>query len=366
MSGKLLVTGSGGLVGSEAALYYLQKGWQVYGLENNMRSYFFGENGDVSGNISQLTSWEKYHHLDMDVRDREGTSQIFLRNGPFDLVIHAAAQPSHDWSKKEPFIDFDINAVGTLNLLENFRLHSPAGVFIFTSTNKVYGDRPNLARLVESELRYDFDWQQEIAGVSVNGVSELMSIDQSTHSLFGASKVAADVLAQEYGQYFDLNVGIFRGGCLTGSRHSAVELHGFLAYLVTCGIEKKHYTIFGYKGKQVRDQIHSSDVIAAFDEFYKNPRKGKTYNIGGGKENSTSILEVIKMLKLDFGIRVKYSLINKNRVGDHVCYYTDLSRFKNDYPDWKIKMSLKQIVKDIIEKKIKYKSLPPKVGEENN
>lgn len=348
---KALITGAGGLIGSEAATFFLRKKWQVIGIDNNQRKYFFGENGDTSQNIAQLYADEKFTHVNIDIRQRKEMANIFKKYGPFDLIVHTAAQPSHDWAKKEPFTDFDINAVGTLNMLEAYRLYSPKAVFIFTSTNKVYGDRPNEAKLVEGKKRYSIAGKQKLTGVSSRGVNEAMSIDHSTHSLFGASKVAADILCQEYGRYFHLNVGVFRGGCLTGPQHSAVPLHGFLAYIVDCAIHEKPYIIMGYKGKQVRDQIHSKDVVAVFWEFYKNPKQGEVYNLGGGRENSASILEIIDILNNDFNLRLEYTYDKINRVGDHICYYTDLSKLKHDFPNWKIQWSLKRIIQEIIQRK---------------
>ena len=347
---KILITGCGGLIGFESSRSFLEKGATVIGIDNNMRKYFFGEGGDTRGNTAYLTKLSKnFEHMDVDIREREKILRLFKEKGPFDLIIHTAAQPSHDWAAKEPFTDFDINAVGTLNLLEAFRLYSQNGVFIFTSTNKVYGDMPNMAELTETAARFDYRKKQKLAGVSQKGISEEMSIDNSTHSLMGASKTAADVLCQEYGKYFGLNVGVFRGGCLTGPQHSAVKLHGFLAYIVNCAKKKLPYTIFGYKGKQVRDQIHSRDVVSAFYEFYKKPKKGAVYNLGGGKENSASILEIIEILEKEFGLKLDYRYSDKNRVGDHICYYTDMSKFKRDYPDWKITMNIREIIKEMVE-----------------
>lgn len=348
---KILITGVGGLIGSETADFFLRKKASVFGIDNNQRKYFFGVAGDTSGNIKHLKKEGSFTHLNLDIRERKDIEKVFKKHGPFELIVHTAAQPSHDWAKKEPFTDFDINAVGTLNLLESFRLFSPKGVFIFTSTNKVYGDRPNQAKLKEGKTRYSIVKKQRIEGVTSLGISEQMSIDQSTHSLFGASKASADILCQEYGRYFDLKVGVFRGGCLTGPQHSAVPLHGFLAYIVDCAVRNKEYTILGYKGKQVRDQIHSKDVVAAFWEFYKKPRKGAVYNIGGGRKNSASILEIVAILKKEFDLDLKYSYEKTNRVGDHICYYTDLSKLKKDYPNWKIQWPLNKIIAEIIEKK---------------
>ena len=346
---KVLVTGSGGLIGSEACRFFLDKGFRVYGIDNNLRKYFFGDKGDTTANIRSLEDREGFENFYFDLRDREELLR-FLREHKFDLIIHTAAQPSHDWAAKEPFTDFDVNAVATLNLLEGFRLYSSEGVFIFTSTNKVYGDNPNNVNLVENDKRYDYASDQSVLGVGSEGISEEMSIDDCMHSLFGASKVAADVLAQEYGRYFGLNVGVFRGGCLTGPQHSAVELHGFLTYIIDCAISGKPYTIFGYKGKQVRDQIHSYDVVNAFYHFFLNPRKPGVYNIGGGKENAASVLEIIDILKSEYGLELNYSYDDRNRQGDHICYYTDMGKFKKDYPEWKITKGLGEIIGEIVER----------------
>jgi len=346
---KVLVTGAGGLIGSEASRFYLEKEARVIGIDNNMRRYFFGEGGDTSGNISFLEGLGKgFKNIPIDIRDRQAVLDVYEKEGPFDLVVHTAAQPSHDWAKKEPFTDFDINAVGTINLLEGFRLYSGEGVFVFTSTNKVYGDAPNRVNLDEGEKRYEYSAEQVMPGVSTEGISENMTIDESTHSLFGASKTAADVTAQEYGRYFGLKVGVFRGGCLTGPQHSAVELHGYLTYIIDCALSGRPYTVFGYKGKQVRDQIHSRDVVSAMDEFYKAPSQGAVYNLGGCRENALSILETIDILKEDFGLELKYTYDEKNRVGDHICYYSDMTKFKRDYPGWRIKMRVHDIIDEIV------------------
>lgn len=346
---KALVTGSGGLIGYETSKFFLEKGFDVLGIDNNMRKYFFGEKGDTSHNIAAIEKLsDRFQNYAIDIRDRQGILNFFKDNGPFELVIHTAAQPSHDWACREPFTDFDVNAVGTLNLLEAFRLFSPEGVFIFTSTNKVYGDAPNHVELIELDKRYDYAPVQKMPGVSQTGISEEMTLDNNTHSLFGASKVAADIMAQEYGRYFNLNVGVFRGGCLTGPQHSAVELHGFLTYIAMCAKNKTPYTIFGYKGKQVRDQIHSKDVVNAFYEFYLKPKQGIAYNLGGCKENGASILEIIDILDRDFGLKLEYSYTDKNRIGDHICYYSDMSKFKADYPNWKLQWSLQRIIEDIV------------------
>ncbi len=351
MEKKVLITGSGGLIGSESCRFFLEKGFDVIGIDNNMRKYFFGEKGDTSHNIQfLLRSYDKFRNFNIDLRNRQEVLNFFKDN-PFDLIIHTAAQPSHDWAAKEPFTDFDVNAVATLNLLEAFRLYSPEGVFVFTSTNKVYGDNPNNVNLREDETRYEYDENQSMLGISEKGVNEEMSLDHCKHSLFGASKVAADVLCQEYGRYFDLNVGVFRGGCLTGPQHSAVELHGFLTYIVDCAVNKKPYTVFGYKGKQVRDQIHSFDVVSVFYEFFKNPKKGIAYNLGGCKENSLSIQEVIKLLAEEHDAKLDHTYKEANRIGDHICYYSDMSRFRRDFPDWRMTRSVSNIIGEIVEGK---------------
>lgn len=346
---RILITGAGGLIGWESSKFFLDKKAEVIGIDNNMRKRFFGKEGDVSRNLSWLkTNYDNFKNLAIDVRDRKRILRLFQNYQHFDLVIHAAAQPSHDWAAREPFTDFDINAAGTLNLLEGFRRYSHKGVFIFVSTNKVYGDMPNKVNLIELKNRYEYSKKQTIQGISMRGISEAMTIDNSTHSLFGASKVAADVLTQEYGRYFHLKTGIFRGGCLTGPQHSAVELHGFLTYIVHCALNKRHYRIFGYKGKQVRDQIHSRDVVRAFYEFYKKPKEGAVYNIGGGKYNSASTLEIIDILKKDFGLKLKYAYKQSNRIGDHICYYSDMAKFKRDYPRWGVKIKIHEIIEEIL------------------
>ena len=263
-------------------------------------------------------------------------------------MVHTAAQPSHDWACKEPFTDFDVNVVGTHNMLEAFRLTSPKGVFIFTSTNKVYGDNPNKINLVELDKRYEYDEKQTMRGVSLDGISEEMSLDHCTHSLFGADKVAADILAQEYGRYFGLNVGVFRGGCLTGPQHSAVELHGYLAYIVKCAKHNTPYTIFGYKAKQVRDQIHSYDVANVFWHFYNNPKQGVAYNLGGTKRNSISILETIDLLDNKFGLKLQHLYKDTNRIGDHICYYSDMGKFKKDYPAWDFTRGVEDMIAEML------------------
>jgi CDP-paratose 2-epimerase len=340
---KILVTGSSGLIGSEAVRYFGKQGHQIIGMDNNLRKFFFGDGGDTSWNLDLLRK-EGYDftHIEVDIRDREKVLKAFETHRP-DAIIHCAAQPSHDLAAKIPFEDFDTNAVGTLNLLEANRRFTFASPFIYMSTNKVYGDSPNELNLVELEKRYDYADASDY-----NGISEACRIDQTKHSLFGASKAAADIITQEYGLYFNMPTVCFRGGCLTGPGHSGVELHGFLSYLVKCAVTGKPYTIFGYKGKQVRDQIHSEDVIKAFEEFIKNPKPGAVYNLGGGRGNSASVLECIDLIYQYSGHKLAYSYDDTNRIGDHICYISDLSKMKKDYPNWDIRHSLESIIKDMI------------------
>ncbi len=340
---RVLVTGAGGLIGSEAASHWIKKGCQVFGIDNNTRQDLFGPGGNVLPVVASLKKNENYQHINESITNREIMMGV-LRGVAPDVVIHAAAQPSHDKAADIPFQDFNINAVGTLNMLEATRQHCKDAVFIHVSTNKVYGDAPNHLPLVEHEKRYDFADDQY-----TQGISESFSIDQSLHSLFGASKASADLVAQEYGRYFDMNVGVFRGGCLTGPQHAGVELHGFLSYIVKCAVEGKKYRIFGYKGKQVRDQIHCRDVISCFERFISSPKKGAVYNLGGGKPNSASIIETIEKIESLTGHRLDHEYVDKNRVGDHICYYTDMSKFKRDYPGWDISTSLDDIILEIFD-----------------
>ena len=359
MKRKGLVIGAGGLIGSEAARFLLDEGHEVSGVDNNMRSYFFGTKGDTSGVIKEIGKkyLSSFIHHNVDIRNNEAVNNVFKEHGPFDIIIHTAAQPSHDWAVKEPQTDFGVNAVGTINLLEALRQHSPEATFIFTSTNKVYGDAPNDIPMREEDTRWEYDLEAKFErpelkiGVSEKGINEKMTIDQSTHSIFGASKVAADVMVQEYGKYFKLNTGVFRGGCLTGPQHAGVELHGFLSYIIDCAVKGNPYTIFGYKGKQVRDQIHSKDVMNAFWNFHQNPRQGEAYNLGGGKQNSASVLEIIDMLKENQGLILNHSYNPENRIGDHVCYYSDMGKFSSHYSGWKLTKDLPGIVNDIVKEK---------------
>lgn len=338
---KVLVTGSCGLIGSEAVRYYDRRAEMVIGIDSNMRAEFFGPDGDTTWVLKKLQAeCPKYRHVSADIRDREGMANIIGEMKP-DLIIHCAAQPSHDLAAKIPFKDFEVNAVGTLNLLEATRLAVPESVFIFMSTNKVYGDAPNRIKLKELPARWDYDDAQY-----VNGIPESFSIDQSKHSLFGVSKVAADIMVQEYGRYFNMKTVAFRGGCLTGKCHSGAELHGFLSYFFKAAQNGKKYTIYGYKGKQVRDQIHSSDVINAIDEFYKNPKCGAVYNLGGGKGNSVSILECIDKVEQLLNKKIEYDYTDVNRIGDHICYFSDLKKFRTDYPNWSLKYSIDDIFEE--------------------
>lgn len=341
---RILVTGSSGLIGSEAVTHFDRQGHRVVGVDNNMREIFFGPMGDTTWNRDRLiASTRTFKHLDLDIRDRMEVMRLF-EDSEFDMIIHCAAQPSHDKAAHIPLLDFEVNAMGTMNLLEATRLHCPDAVFIHMSTNKVYGDAPNELPLVELETRYDYAQLKDF-----QGVAESCRIDQSLHSLFGASKVAADVMAQEYGRYFGLKVGVFRGGCLTGPSHAGVELHGFLSYLIKVAVSHGHYTVFGYKGKQVRDQIHSADVIRAFVAFAADPRPGEVYNLGGGRQNSTSVLESIALIERKLGHQVQWSYEERNRRGDHICYISDMSKFMSHYPQWRITRSLEDIVDELIE-----------------
>jgi CDP-paratose 2-epimerase len=337
-----LVTGSSGLIGSETVEYLDRRGWTVHGVDNNMRRDFFGEHGDTTWNLQRLrAATRRFNHHDLDVRDRAGMAGLFREHRP-GLVVHAAAQPSHDLAASRPFDDFEVNALGTLNLLEAAREHCPESPFVFLSTNKVYGDAPNELPLVELETRYDY------ADASLReGIDESCRVDATTHSLFGASKLAADVLVQEYGRYFGLPTVCFRGGCLTGPNHSGAELHGFLAYLARAVREGLRYRIFGYKGKQVRDNIHSSDVCAAIAAFAERPSAGAVYNLGGGRANSVSMLEAIGRFEELLDRRLDSEYVEEPRRGDHICYITDLRRFRSDYPEWELEVSLEDILTEL-------------------
>lgn len=344
MTTHVLVTGSCGLIGSEVSAYFARLGFSLTGIDNNLRATFFGPDGDTRWSLERLErSCPKYRHTNLDIRDREGVLALVQDLRP-SLIIHTAAQPSHDRAAAIPFLDFEVNAVGTLNLLEAARQFCPESPFIHMSTNKVYGDLPNSIPLCETETRWDYaDPAYE------NGIPETFSIDQSKHSLFGASKVAADVVVQEYGRYFNMPTCCLRGGCLTGPNHSGVELHGFLSYLIKCNIEGREYKVFGYKGKQVRDNIHSEDVARFMHEFYQRPRSGEVYNIGGGKQNACSILEAFRIVEDITGEPQRWSYIDQNRAGDHICYYSDLRKMQTHYPRWNIAKSLPQIFEEITE-----------------
>ena len=341
---RVLVTGSSGLIGSEAVAYFGRLGGEVVGVDNNMRAIFFGQDGDTTWNRRRLErEVRNFSHRDLDIRDREGVLKL-LRDEPFDLLLHCAAQPSHDLAARMPFEDFDVNAVGTMNLLEGLRRHRPEAAFVLMSTNKVYGDAPNRRRLVEHESRYDY-----ADPLDFDGVAEDCPVDQCLHSPFGASKLAADVMAQEYGRYYGLKVGVFRGGCLTGPRHGAVELHGFLSYLVKAAVTGKHYRIYGYKGKQVRDNIHCRDVLRAVHRFAEAPRPGEVYNIGGGRGNSCSLIEAARLVEEMGGGRLETDYVDEPRVGDHVCYISDMKKLRSDFPGWDITISLRETVAQLIE-----------------
>ncbi|KAM3094360.1 NAD-dependent epimerase/dehydratase family protein [Phormidesmis sp. 146-35] len=340
---KVLVTGSNGLIGSEAVEYYDRQGHQVIGVDNNMRAEFFGAQGDTTWNLQRLQSKTRsFQPYSIDIRDRDRLFDLFQSHS-FDLIIHCAAQPSHDKACQIPLLDFEVNALGTVNLLEATRQFCPEAVFIHISTNKVYGDSPNEVPRVELEKRYDYANPDDY-----HGIAETQRIDRCLHSLFGASKAAADVVAQEYGRYFGMKVGIFRGGCLTGPSHSGVELHGFLSYLVKVAITGGTYKVFGYKGKQVRDNIHSYDVIQAFEAFRNNPKPGEVYNLGGGRDNSVSILESFDLIEQLTGKRVNWVYVDQNRIGDHICYMSDLRKLKSHFPEWSITRSLTDIFQEII------------------
>jgi CDP-paratose 2-epimerase len=340
---SLLITGSSGLIGSELVSYYAQAGWQIIGIDNNMRREFFGEQGDTSWNTLRLMEqYPNFKALSLDIRNREGIIDFFKTHRP-EAVIHCAAQPSHDLAARIPFVDFEVNALGTLNLLEASRQTNPEVPFVYLSTNKVYGDAPNELALTEHETRYDFTNSDDY-----NGIRENFRIDQSKHSLFGASKLAADVMVQEYGRYFNMPTCCLRGGCLTGPNHSGVELHGFLSYLIRCNLEGKKYTIFGYKGKQVRDNIHSFDVATFTHHFLQAPRVAEVYNLGGGRENSISILEAFKLAEELSGKAQLYEYSDQARLGDHICYISDLSKIRSHYPKWQLTKDLRTTFTEIM------------------
>lgn len=341
--GTILITGSAGLIGSESTRFFCKKGFEVIGIDNDMRAYFFGKEASTQWNRKKLeTQFPNYRHLAVDIRNENAINSIF-QSYKFDLIIHTAAQPSHDWAAKEPLTDFTINALGTLILLEATRKYCPEAVFIFTSTNKVYGDTPNTLPLVELKTRWELPKNHKY----FNGIDESMSIDTSLHSLFGASKVASDILVQEYGRYFGIKTGVFRGGCLTGPAHSAAQLHGFLAYLVRAIADGKPYTIFGYKGKQVRDNIHSYDVANAFYHFFKNPRPGEVYNLGGSRYSNTSILEAIPKIEKLLDKKANFQYSEQNRTGDHIWYISDVTKLRKHLSGWDYTYNCDQILEEL-------------------
>jgi CDP-paratose 2-epimerase len=337
-----LVTGSCGLIGSEVSLHFSELGFRIVGVDNNQRAEFFGPAGDTAWMLGRLRDTiPGYRHHSVDIRDRDGILRLTAETKP-DVIIHTAAQPSHDLAASIPFVDFEVNAIGTLNLLESARRSCPESPFLYMSTNKVYGDRPNTIPLRELDLRWDYE-----APAFAEGIPETFPIDQSKHSLFGASKVAADVMVQEYGRYFGLPTCCLRGGCLTGPNHSGVELHGFLSYLVKCNLERREYVVYGYRGKQVRDNIHAQDVARFMYEFWKAPRVAEVYNLGGGKANSCSILEAFQLAEAATGQAMQWRYVEENRIGDHICYYSDLRKMKSHYRRWTITSPLSEIFREI-------------------
>tara|TARA_A100001015_G_scaffold308928_1_gene407399 strand:- start:2379 stop:3428 length:1050 start_codon:yes stop_codon:yes gene_type:complete len=343
-----IITGSCGLVGSEAAIFFSKKGFDIIGIDNNSRKFFFGKDGDISWIKYKLKNTIKnYNHYNVDIKNYSNLEKIFKKyKKNISVIIHCAAQPSHDWAKNKPIIDFEINAKGTLNLLELTRIYCPASPFIFMSTNKVYGDNPNLLPLEEKKTR----WEIKKTHKFYAGIDETMSIDNCTHSFFGASKSYADLIVQEYGKNIGLKTTCFRAGCITGPNHSGAKLHGFLSYLVKTSIREKRYTLIGYKGKQVRDNIHSADLISCFWEFYKKPTSGKVYNAGGGRFSNCSIIEALDILENLLKIKIKKTVIKQNRVGDHIWYVSSMKKFKKDYPNWKQKYSTKSILAGLVKK----------------
>ncbi len=343
MQSICLITGSSGLIGGESAEFFSKKFDKVIGVDNNMRAYYFGANASTEWNTKRLVgAILNFEHHSIDIRNIVELEKLFqTHGGEIKLIIHAAAQPSHDWAAQEPVTDFTVNANGTLNMLEMTRKYCQSATFIFTSTNKVYGDTPNYLPLVELEKRWEID---KTHPYFKNGIDEHMSIDQTKHSLFGVSKVAADVLVQEYGKYFGMNTGVFRGGCLTGPNHSGTQLHGFLSYLMKCAITGDKYTVFGYRGKQVRDNIHSWDLVNMFWHYHQNPRQGEVYNAGGGRHSNCSMAEAIEMCEQITGKKMNYEYSETNRVGDHIWWISDVNKFRNHYPDWYWKYNLNDIL----------------------
>lgn len=341
-----IVTGSGGLIGSETVRFFADKGFDVVGVDNDMRAYFFGPEASTEWNVRQLQEGLRgYEHVCLDIRDADAVDRLFARYGTaITAVVHTAAQPSHDWAAREPMTDFSVNAMGTLVLLEACRKHCPEAAFVFTSTNKVYGDTPNFLPLVERETRFELDPTHAWAE---HGIDEAMSIDHSTHSVFGASKVAADVMVQEYGRYFGMNTVVFRGGCLTGGAHTGAELHGFLAYLMRCTVTGKPYTIYGYGGKQVRDNIHGRDLVNMFWQYIRNPRPGEVYNAGGSRHSNCSMLEAVQLCERIAGRSLNHTYCDDNRIGDHIWWISDVRKFQSHYPDWQYTMDLEAILREI-------------------
>lgn len=341
-----LITGSGGLIGSEAVSFFADKFDLILGIDNNLRQYFFGKEASTDWNRNRLAEkFSNYRDYALDIRNFNDLEVLFKEYGAdISLIIHTAAQPSHDWAAKEPLTDFSVNATGTINLLELTRLNCPEAVFIFTSTNKVYGDNPNNLPLIELETRWEIDSNHPYYK---KGIDEQMSIDHSKHSVFGASKVAADIMVQEYGKYFDMRTGVFRGGCLTGPNHSGAQLHGFLAYLMKCAITGDHYTIFGYKGKQVRDNIHSYDLVNMFWQYYKAPGFGEVYNAGGSRFSNCSMVEAIAMCEEITGNKISHSYSEANRIGDHIWYISDVSKFQSHYPSWEFTYGIKETLTEM-------------------
>ena len=341
---KALITGSGGLIGSECVRLLAREGWSVVGVDNDMRREFFGDAGTTRPVVKDLVStFPRYRHADSDIRDRKAMRELFQTERP-DFIIHTAAQPSHDKAASIPYDDFDVNALGTMNLLVAARDFCKDSPFCFTSTNKVYGDRPNDLPLIELDKRYDY------ANGRI-GIDESMSVDNCLHSVFGASKLAADVMCQEFGRYFQMPIGIFRGGCLTGPQHAGVELHGYLSYIIDCAVTGREYVLYGYKGKQVRDQIHSYDVAQLFLAFFRKPCLGEVFNLGGGRANSLSILETVEILA-EFGLKLNYQYKDQNRVGDHICYISDLTKLHTFFPEWKITHDLPKIISEMVHRRV--------------
>ena len=342
-----LITGSCGLVGSESSLFFAKKGFDIVGVDNNARKFFFGKEGDISWIKRKLKkNIKNYYHYNIDIRNFEALKKIFKKYGKkIKIIIHCAAQPSHDWAKNKPFIDFEINSKGTLNLLDLTRRYCPESPFIFMSTNKVYGDNPNFLPIIEKSSRWEISKKHKFR----NGIDEGMSIDNCTHSFFGASKAYADLIVQEYGKNFGLKTTCFRAGCITGPNHSGAMLHGFLSYLVKISLKMKKYTLIGFKGKQVRDNIHSSDLVNCFWEYYKKPSVGQVYNAGGGRFSNCSILEALQIVEDEAKIKIKRKYLKQNRVGDHIWYISNMKKFKNDYPKWQQKFSTKKILVQLID-----------------